>query len=139
MKNSAFIEFLNRAFHGVFGQPDFQRNFLRLLSIEVKETLGLCPKITHISAQPETRRHFYLAIKVKSGGSLLASIINAKILDLQTCNGSVCPALRFIHNISYQRRVPKLIRHICYLCLYFRGQGRQTLRFAVSKMKTNLN
>jgi len=30
MKNSAFIEFLNRAFHGVFGQLDFERNFLRL-------------------------------------------------------------------------------------------------------------
>jgi hypothetical protein len=28
------------------------------------------------------------------------------------------PAFRFIHNISYQGRVPKLIRHICYLCLY---------------------
>jgi len=30
MKNNAFIGFLKRTFQGVFGHPDFQRDFLRL-------------------------------------------------------------------------------------------------------------
>jgi hypothetical protein len=61
----------------------------------------------------ETLRHFTSRNQGEKWRTMCAPIINAKILDLRTCNGSACPAFRFIHYIRSQRRVPELIRHMC--------------------------
>src|SRR5262245_21825507 len=45
-------------------------------------------------------------------------LVNAKIVGTWSRSRLDYPAFRFIHNISYQGQVPKLIRQMWYPCLY---------------------